>query len=338
VQRYDSVTQLLAFIVCALYWFHPAVWLAARAMRADAEAAADDAVLRSGIKPSTYASQLLWCAARSDGRQQPFARMGVSLTSSSKIESRILSIVDLSLHRRALTSLEALKAGGVGLIAMLLLASVRPAVSLAGVGQESLVSLKSTRLIAGLRHAMRSLVPITRLRAALKPSHLFRYSPVSRHNVRFRHSGTHQKLPGTRNGGPVSHNNITEYRQDRRGTAVQSNGPSAETGADTAAVLPYILDTRRLHPMGADLAAWQRAAATADSHRQSGNADGSGAANEAAARRREAAIRKAMPNPVAADRFIADADRAAALSRSAAATAYPRDGSRSSRSVDAGSK
>jgi beta-lactamase regulating signal transducer with metallopeptidase domain len=39
VARGDAAAQLLASLVCALYWFHPGVWLAARRLRAESEKA-----------------------------------------------------------------------------------------------------------------------------------------------------------------------------------------------------------------------------------------------------------------------------------------------------------
>ena len=88
--RFDSVSQFIAVIGCTLYWFNPAVWLCARAMRAEAEAAADDAVIRLGVKPSTYARELLRITAELGRRRQPYSSIGVPVMKQSKIESREL--------------------------------------------------------------------------------------------------------------------------------------------------------------------------------------------------------------------------------------------------------
>ena len=50
-------------LVCALYWFNPLVWLAARRMVAERERACDDIVLRHGAKPADYAEQVLEISA-----------------------------------------------------------------------------------------------------------------------------------------------------------------------------------------------------------------------------------------------------------------------------------
>lgn len=58
VRRCDWLTHCLARSVCALYWFHPLVWMAWRRLTLHAECACDDAVLaQSAALP--YADQLV---------------------------------------------------------------------------------------------------------------------------------------------------------------------------------------------------------------------------------------------------------------------------------------
>jgi beta-lactamase regulating signal transducer with metallopeptidase domain len=59
VKRHDCLTQLLADSICAVYWFHPLVWLAAARMREERENACDDSVVGRGARPSSYASLLV---------------------------------------------------------------------------------------------------------------------------------------------------------------------------------------------------------------------------------------------------------------------------------------
>lgn len=129
VCRYDSLTQLLALVICAVYWFNPLVWLAARALRADAEQAADDRVIRAGVKPSDYAEELLRLAAEFGQQRQPLTHIGVSIMKQSQIETRILSIVDPSKRRRGVARLEGFSVVTVGLVAALSLVSLRPAMA-----------------------------------------------------------------------------------------------------------------------------------------------------------------------------------------------------------------
>ena len=48
IQRNDWESQLIAQVMCAVYWFNPLVWFAARRMRVEAERACDDHVLNAG--------------------------------------------------------------------------------------------------------------------------------------------------------------------------------------------------------------------------------------------------------------------------------------------------
>jgi beta-lactamase regulating signal transducer with metallopeptidase domain len=59
VGRHDLLVQLAAQLVCALYWWNPLAWLAAARLRIEREHACDDLVLAAGVRPSSYASELL---------------------------------------------------------------------------------------------------------------------------------------------------------------------------------------------------------------------------------------------------------------------------------------
>jgi beta-lactamase regulating signal transducer with metallopeptidase domain len=55
----DGLLLLLAELACAAYWFHPLSWLAAKQLRRECELSADEAVIREGVLPSSYAEHLL---------------------------------------------------------------------------------------------------------------------------------------------------------------------------------------------------------------------------------------------------------------------------------------
>lgn len=66
VRRADWVSQCLARTVCAVYWFHPLVWIAWRRLVLEAERTCDDAVLGRS-EATAYADQLVGLARRLSG-------------------------------------------------------------------------------------------------------------------------------------------------------------------------------------------------------------------------------------------------------------------------------
>jgi len=92
VRRYDWAVQCFARIACALYWFHPLVWIAWRRLELEAERSCDDAVLR-GSEPTAYADQLVGLARR---RRLPGAGKSPALAMAgrSDLAARIVALLD----------------------------------------------------------------------------------------------------------------------------------------------------------------------------------------------------------------------------------------------------
>jgi beta-lactamase regulating signal transducer with metallopeptidase domain len=59
VKRRDFLVMMLARISLGLYWFNPLSWLVYKLMSKEQEKACDEMVLKTGIKPSAYAANLL---------------------------------------------------------------------------------------------------------------------------------------------------------------------------------------------------------------------------------------------------------------------------------------
>lgn len=131
VRRFDSLTQFLSISLCAVYWFNPFIWMAAKALRNDAEIAADDRVILSGIKPSVYAIKLLSLASELGQRRNPLSTIGVSIMKQSKIETRILSIVDPTNRRRGIARIQGISVVALGIVAVFVGAALSPSLALA---------------------------------------------------------------------------------------------------------------------------------------------------------------------------------------------------------------
>ena len=97
VKRWDCLTQMIARVVCALFWVNPLVWLAARRMCVERERACDDLVLRSDCKASDYAAELLSIARTF--RSARFAA-GIAMARSARLQARIAAMIDPGRARR----------------------------------------------------------------------------------------------------------------------------------------------------------------------------------------------------------------------------------------------
>jgi beta-lactamase regulating signal transducer with metallopeptidase domain len=129
VKRFDALTQLLAQISVAVFWFDPLVWLAAHRMRVEREHACDDYVLRDGTAPSLYAGELLEMVRsigmpRHDRAAPAFAAL--AMARRSEFEGRMLAILDPRLDRHTLTRRGTLMTAVIVALLTLPLAALRP--------------------------------------------------------------------------------------------------------------------------------------------------------------------------------------------------------------------
>jgi beta-lactamase regulating signal transducer with metallopeptidase domain len=124
VKRRDCLTQNLAQIACALYWFNPLVWLAVRQLHVERELACDDQVLEVGTKASEYASHLVEIA-RVFTASEELSPVAVGMA-CSQLESRVRSILDPGVRRRGLGRLSAGLIGAGAVCLVLSLAAVQP--------------------------------------------------------------------------------------------------------------------------------------------------------------------------------------------------------------------
>ena len=98
VARRDCLGNLLADIAVAIYWCNPLVHLAARRIRAEAELACDDQVIRTGTTPDSYASLLLGFA-RAAYTARLLPRAATAAARPSELESRVMAVLDPRVSR-----------------------------------------------------------------------------------------------------------------------------------------------------------------------------------------------------------------------------------------------
>src|SRR3989449_2841789 len=128
VKRHDFIIQLIARIACAVYWFHPLVWLAATRLREERERACDDHVLRAGATPSVYAAHLLEIA-RDLRAARATALASVAMARPAQLAARLLDVLDTRRRRDTLSARSALPAWIAAIAVVVPLAAAAPRVA-----------------------------------------------------------------------------------------------------------------------------------------------------------------------------------------------------------------
>ena len=121
VRRGDPATQWLARLALILHWWNPLAWIAWREFIKERERAADDLVLRAGVRPSDYAGHLLSVARA----LRPAPAGVLAMARRSHLEARLAAILDARASRAAFGRGSALAAVLAGAALVAPLAAVR---------------------------------------------------------------------------------------------------------------------------------------------------------------------------------------------------------------------
>ncbi len=126
VRRNDCLTQVIAQLCCAVYWFHPGAWYIARRLRSERELACDEDVLDVGVNACDYAAHLLEIAARFRAPQYG-TTVSVAMARPSHLEGRLRAILGERSPSRFSATPRARAATIAGLAALSVpLAAMRP--------------------------------------------------------------------------------------------------------------------------------------------------------------------------------------------------------------------
>ncbi|MEX2109618.1 MAG: HEAT repeat domain-containing protein [Gemmatimonadaceae bacterium] len=119
VKRHDLIGHTLGRLACAVYWFHPLVWTAAKNLRAESERACDDLAIACGARATDYAEHLLDIVT--SVRRDATPSVALAMARRKEFEGRMLAILDPELRHSTPTRRQsAALVGSLAVIAVLI--------------------------------------------------------------------------------------------------------------------------------------------------------------------------------------------------------------------------
>jgi beta-lactamase regulating signal transducer with metallopeptidase domain/HEAT repeat protein len=115
VRRHDLIGHTLSRLACAVYWFHPLVWTAAKQLRSESERACDDLALACGARATDYAEHLLDIVT--SVRRDATPSVALAMARRKEFEGRMLAILDPELRHSSPSRKQS--AGLIGSLALI---------------------------------------------------------------------------------------------------------------------------------------------------------------------------------------------------------------------------
>lgn len=124
VRRRDCAVQAMAGLACALYWFHPLAWVAARRLATEREFACDDEVLRLGARPSAY-GECLVDLARSFTHPRLSAAVVTQIVRPGGLSERVAAVLAEGVDRRRISRAGVLVTAALAALVLVPLSAAR---------------------------------------------------------------------------------------------------------------------------------------------------------------------------------------------------------------------
>jgi TonB family protein len=212
VNRHDYLTQIPAQIGCALFWFHPLVWLAAFQMRQERERACDDMVLNLGHPAAEYAEFLLMLG-RSLRRLTPAWSTSIAMAQSSQLEVRMKALLDPKINRKPLAASRVLFAAVIAIALLVPAAAIRATTQYATGNISGTLHDPSGAVVPGAGVILISSETQTRIASRTGDDGTFSFPavPSGRYRLEFAKPGFARTLTGEFELGPSRdlHQNFT---------------------------------------------------------------------------------------------------------------------------------
>ena len=133
LRRLDLLLNALGQLACAVWWFHPLVWVAARRLRLESERACDDLVLGVGTRASEYADHLLQIVCGAARARTP--AIALPMAQRREFEGRMLAILERGARREPASRRHAAVLAAVALAFVVPLAALGTAVTAGEAGE-----------------------------------------------------------------------------------------------------------------------------------------------------------------------------------------------------------
>ncbi len=149
LQRYDCWVQLAARVAVAIHWVNPLAWLALSRLWVERERACDDVVLRSGLRPSDYATHLLAVAASSRSLS---AHAAAAFARRQQLPGRVRAILNPSTGRQSPTRRTLVSVTALSLVFLVPVAIAQPVAASSAVphgGEKSSAATTASASSAG---------------------------------------------------------------------------------------------------------------------------------------------------------------------------------------------
>jgi beta-lactamase regulating signal transducer with metallopeptidase domain len=168
VERFDCLSQMIAQIACALYWFNPLVWVVARRMRVERELACDDRVIGAGSRASDYAAHLL-DVARSLRPERATAHAAIAMARPSHLAGRLVAVLDRDRNRENASGRFRIAVAAATLGVLVPVASFNPWIAEAAAAPSAEVSRPAATAVVSTAASPASAAPRATSHAVLLP-------------------------------------------------------------------------------------------------------------------------------------------------------------------------